>query len=92
MDETGLIIDQSFPENVIVLLPALPPKAQLDWVLELLSAADECAERLSWLTTEAWKYLVANKLWRAGSMTEEEVKEKINWPAVKERMEKFLVT
>jgi hypothetical protein len=59
----------------------LTPQGSLALVLtQVLIAAKGC-----------W-YLVANKLWCARSMTEEEVKEKIDWPAVKERMERILVT
>ena len=54
--------------------------------MELLLAIDECMEWLEYLTCQAWEYLVQHKLWKAGFMTLEEVKEQINWPVVSERI------
>jgi len=59
-------------------LGSLPREVQLTRVLEVLSAADDCVEWLGQLTSRAWDHMVENELWTAGSMSLDEVKEKID--------------
>ncbi|KAI9775005.1 MAG: hypothetical protein M1839_001605 [Geoglossum umbratile] len=65
----------SSPEDLLALLPTLPSKAQLERILGLLAAADDCEDRRERLTSKAWTYLVDNQLWRAASLTENQSKE-----------------
>ncbi|KAI9766744.1 MAG: hypothetical protein M1840_006388 [Geoglossum simile] len=78
-----------FPEDVLAMLPTLPPKAQLEQILELLAVADDCEDRLERLTSKAWAYLVDNQLWQAKTLTEEQVKEQVDWLAVSRRLTSF---
>lgn len=88
MEGTDVAIAAPSAESLLRLLPELPQDVQLDRVLGLLSAADECAERLDQLTSEAWHYMVENRLWEAGSMSLEEVKARINYVDVCKRVER----
>ncbi len=76
------------PEELIRQLPSLSQDVQLSMVLKLLSATDECVEWLEQLTCQAWEYLIQHELWEAGSISLEEVKARINWPVVCERIAK----
>src|SRR5437764_2044225 len=86
MDGTTVAIAAPLAESSLCQLHSLPPNIQLDRVLELLSATDECAERLDRLTSEAWHYMVENRLWKAGSMRLKEVKARINWEETCQRV------
>src|SRR5579862_2031621 len=88
MENSDLTTGESSPEELIGQLPSLAQDVQLGRVLELLSAAGKRTERLEQLTCLAWEYLIQHELWKAGSMSLEEVKAVINWPAVFERIAK----
>jgi hypothetical protein len=76
-------------EDLLARLPTLPPKAQLDQIIELLAIADDCEDRLERLTSKAWAYLVDNQLWQAKSLTEDQLKEQVDWPAISRRIASF---
>ena len=88
MESSNLTTGGSSPEELIGQLPSLTRDVQLRRVLELLSATDECTERLEQLTCLAWEYLIQHELWKASSTSLEGVKARINWPAVCERIAK----
>ena len=79
-------------EESMEQLGSLPREVQLTRVLEVLSAADDCVEWLGQLTSRAWDHMVENELWTAGSMSLDEVKERIDWVAVSERIAKHRQT
>jgi hypothetical protein len=92
MDRTDIKIAESSAEELIGQLSVLPLDVQLRRVLEFLSTIDEYTEQLAQLTSQVWAYLVQNELWKAGSMTLEEVKAIINWPEVCKRIVRYQET
>jgi len=82
MDDTNITTAIPAAEQALQQLRALPEEQQLAKALDLLSTADQAAERLNWITSEVWAYTEENQLWVAGNMTLEEVKARIDWSAV----------
>ena len=86
METTDITIAAPAADHILEQLRALPREAQLAQVLDLLSRADEAAERVEGLISEVWDYTVDNRLWEAGGMTLGEVKERVNWEALYDRI------
>ena len=86
MDTTDVAVAAPAADHILEQLRALPREAQLAQVLALLSKADEAAERIEGLISEVWDYTVNNRLWEAGGMTLEEVKVRVNWEALYDRI------
>ena len=87
MDDTNITTAIPAAEQALQQLRALPEEQQLAKALDLLSTADQAAERLNWITSEVWAYTEENQLWVAGNMTLEEVKARIDWSAVCRRIQ-----
>jgi len=87
MDDTNTTTAIPAAEQALQQLRALPEEQQLAKALDLLSTADQAAERLNWITSEVWAYTEENQLWVAGNMTLEEVKARIDWSAVCRRIQ-----
>ena len=86
MDTTDIAVAAPAADHILEQLRALPREEQLAQVLALLSKADEAAERIEGLISEVWDYAVNNRLWEAGDMTLEEVKVRVNWEALYDRI------
>ena len=92
MDDTNITTAIPAAEQALQQLRALLEEQQLAKALDLLSTADQAAERLNWITSEVWAYTEENQLWVAGNMKLEEVKARIDWSAVCRRIQQHKET